>query len=123
MKTYLLALMVCFSAYLPGFSAELIMVEQPGCPWCTRFNAEIAPAYANAEEGAYAPLRRVDISKGWPKDLAHVAPERMTPSFILIESGLEVARMRGYPGDEFFWFLLDDMLDKTGDWRSISTSN
>ncbi len=23
-----------------------------------------------------------------------------------------MARLRGYPGDQFFWFLIDDMLKK-----------
>jgi thioredoxin-related protein len=95
-----------------GLAAELLMFEQAGCAWCARFNAEIAPAYANTEEGKRAPLRRVDINAPWPDDLAAVAPERFTPTFVVVDSGKEVARMRGYPGDEFFWFRLGEMLER-----------
>ena len=39
-------------AALPARAAELVMMEQPGCVWCARFNAEIAPAYPKTDEGA-----------------------------------------------------------------------
>lgn len=87
-------------------------MEQPGCVWCKKFNEEIAPAYPNTEEGAHAPLRRVDITQDWPEDLAHIRPERLTPTFVLLDDGVEIDRLRGYPGDAFFWGLLDRMLSK-----------
>ena len=97
---------------LPARAAELLMLEQPGCVWCARFNAEIAPAYPKTAEGARAPLRRVDITGDWPDDLAGIATERFTPTFVLVEDGKEVGRIRGYPGDEFFWYLLAELLAK-----------
>ena len=99
---------------LPGLSgaAEMVMLVQPGCPWCARFDAEIAPAWPNTPQGERAPLRRVDITGPWPDDLAGITGERFTPTFILMEQGKEVARLRGYPGDQFFWYLVDDMLAK-----------
>lgn len=93
-------------------AAELIMIEQPGCAWCVRWNQEIGPAYPKTEEGRTAPLRRVDISDGWPDDLAGIQRERLTPTFILVNDGKEVARLRGYPGAHFFWPLLNEMLGK-----------
>lgn len=93
-------------------AAQLLMLEQPGCPWCRRFNEEIAPAYPRTEEGQRAPLRRIDITEPWPADLDGVTPDRMTPTFVLIHEGEEIARMRGYAGDEFFWVLLGEMLAK-----------
>ena len=33
-------------------------------------------------------------------------------TFILVDKGEEVDRLIGYPGDEHFWFLLGDMLEK-----------
>ncbi|MCR4268606.1 transcriptional regulator [Nitratireductor sp. ZSWI3] len=88
------------------------MLEQPGCVWCARFNAEIAPGYAKTDEGRRAPLRRIDITGEWPADLEAIAPERFTPTFILVENGAEIGRLRGYPGDEFFWYLLDELIEK-----------
>ncbi len=96
----------------PVAAAELIMLEQPGCPWCARFNEEIAPAYGKTQEGHRAPLRRVDITQAWPADLDFVERERFTPTFVLVEGGRELGRIRGYPGDEFFWYLLGDLIAK-----------
>jgi hypothetical protein len=94
----------------PAQCAELLMLEQPGCGWCQRWHAEIGPAYPNNEEGQRAPLRRIDITKPWPADIDGIRFDRLTPTFVLIEGGREVGRLRGYPGDEFFWVLLDEML-------------
>ena len=96
----------------PLMAAELVMLEQPGCVWCKRFNDEIAPQYGKTEEGRTAPLRRVDITKPWPEDLASIARERLTPTFVLVHEGEEIGRLRGYPGDEFFWGLLGGMLER-----------
>lgn len=95
-------------------AAELVMLEQPGCAWCKRWNEEIAPAYPNTPEGRRAPLRRVDISRPWPQDLDGISPDVLTPTFILIEDGQEVARLRGYPGEHFFWPVLGEMIEKLG---------
>ncbi len=98
---------------VPGAqAAELIMLERPGCAWCLRWNQEIAPIYPLTEEGQRAPLRRVDVTRPWPQDLAGIATDRYTPTFIVVENGREVARLRGYPGDNFFWPLLEAMLAK-----------
>lgn len=98
---------------VPGAqAAELIMLERPGCSWCIRWNQEIAPIYPLTEEGRRAPLRRVDVTRPWPQDLAGIATDRYTPTFIVVENGREVARLRGYPGDNFFWPLLEAMLGK-----------
>ena len=104
----------------PALAAELLMLERPGCVWCERFNAEIAPAYPATAAGRIAPLRRVDLTEPWPEDLADIAKERVTPTFVLIEAGQEIARMRGYPGDAFFWGLLDNMLAKLPDGANAS---
>lgn len=91
-------------------AAELVMLEQPGCAWCARFNAEIAPTWPKTEEGKRAPLRRVDITEPWPADLQQVQKERFTPTFILMDGGREVGRLRGYVGDEFFWYRIGELL-------------
>lgn len=93
-------------------AAELLMLEQPGCHWCERWNEEIGVAYPKTAEGKRAPLRRVDITQSWPEDLKNIRPERMTPTFILVEDGIEIDRLRGYPGEHFFWPLLESMLSK-----------
>ncbi len=107
-----LALVAMLSTLGAASAAELVMLSQPGCAWCLRFEREIAPAYGKTAEGAQAPLRNVDITGEWPADLPDLRTDRFTPTFVLVDDGREIARMRGYAADEFFWFLLGEMLAK-----------
>lgn len=91
---------------------SLLMLEQAGCVYCARWNAEVGDAYHKTAEGRRAPLRRIDIHDGWPDDLAGVRRERLTPSFILLDDGVEVGRLIGYAGEDFFWPLLGELLAK-----------
>ena len=93
-------------------AAELVMYEQAACPWCERFDEEIGAIYDKTDEGRRAPLRRVDIHAKPPADLSHIKSGRFTPTFVLIDEGREIGRIRGYPGDEFFWGLIGDLLAK-----------
>lgn len=93
-------------------AAELVMFTRAGCPWCEAFDREIAPVYPKTAEGARAPLRRVDIAGPVPDDLAFVEVERLTPVFVLVDKGHEVGRIRGYPGEAFFWGMLGEMIGK-----------
>lgn len=106
------ALALFMGLSVPVMAAEMVMLEQPGCAWCKRFNDEIAPAWPKTEQGKRAPLRRINIHEPLPADLANIAVERFTPTFVLVDEGREIARLRGYPGDEFFWALVDEMLAK-----------
>jgi thioredoxin-related protein len=101
-----------FIASMPAHAAELVMFEQPGCVWCAAFDREIATIYPKTDEGKRAPLRRVDIDKALPADLAFIQTERLTPLFVLIDKGREIGRIRGYPGDDNFWGLLGALIKK-----------
>lgn len=96
------------------------MLEQPGCVWCQRFDEEIAPGYAKTPERKAATLRRVDITEDWPEDLADIRKGRLTPTFVLVDNGEEIDRLRGYPGDNFFYSLLGEMLAKLPDDKRAS---
>ncbi len=106
----LFALLAWCLAAIPSPSAQLWMVEQPGCHWCERWNAEIGPAYPNSEEARRAPLRRVQLG-ALPEGIALAAPALYTPTFILVDAGRELGRIEGYPGEDFFWPLLKRLLD------------
>jgi len=95
-------------------SAQLIMFEQDPCQWCDAWNEEIGTAYPNSWEGKLAPLRRVDIHAAKPADIAHVRRARYTPTFVLLVDGEEHGRLRGYAGADFFWPMLDELLNKAG---------
>lgn len=91
---------------------QLVMVEQQDCSFCRLFDREISEAYPKTDQGKLAPLRRVDLHGTWPADLSAIKPDNFTPTFILVKDGVEVDRILGYPGDNFFWFRLDEMLKK-----------
>lgn len=102
----------CLAVGLAGplRAAELVMVEQHGCHWCAQWNAEIAPIYPKTNEGARAPLRRVQI-RDLPEDIEFTSRPVFTPTFVLVHEGRELGRLEGYAGDEFFWFTLKKLLD------------
>lgn len=92
--------------------AELVMVEQQGCEWCEVWNRDIGPGYHQTSEGKIAPLRRVDIHDELPDDLAFIRGLVYTPTFVLVHDGREVGRILGYPGEDFFWGLLEQLVAK-----------
>lgn len=89
---------------------RLMMVEEDGCPWCERWNHDVGGEYALTEEGMMAPLWRYDISDPVPDGVTFATHPQYTPTFILLVDGTEVNRIEGYPGEGFFWGLLDIML-------------
>ncbi len=91
-------------------AAELVMFESAYCEWCERWHEEIGPIYPKTPEARIAPLRRVDVDEPRPPDLAFVKGIRYTPTFVLVENGREIGRITGYPGEDFFWPLLAELL-------------
>jgi thioredoxin-related protein len=95
-----------------GYTAELLMFESDSCEWCEMWHEEIGVVYAKTAEAKIAPLRRVSIEDPTPGDLVHVRAVHYTPTFVVMENGEEVGRILGYPGEDFFWGLLDIELKK-----------
>ena len=93
-------------------AAELLVLEKAGCPYCIRFEQEVGRIYDRTDEGKRAPLKRLDNEKPYPEAYRHVVPDRITPTFVLVDDGREIARLRGYPGEDFFYAALGTMLAK-----------
>lgn len=93
-------------------AAELIMVEQLGCEWCKVWDEEIGASYHLTAEGKIAPLRRINIHDDLPDDLEFVRGLVFTPTFVLVHDGREIGRILGYPGEDFFWGLLQQLIVK-----------
>ena len=96
----------------PAGAHVLMMVEAPGCPHCARFHREIGPAYPNTAEGRFAPLVRRPIDH--PEIARFSPPVRYSPTFVLLADGREIGRITGYPGQDFFWPMLAELLGKAG---------
>ena len=111
LRTIILGGVLALAATLPALAqTELIMVEEDGCVWCARWNKEISEIYPKTPEGQVAPLRRMDIRANRPDDLEFQRGLFFTPTFVLVVDGKEVSRLEGYPGEDFFWGLLGQML-------------
>ena len=95
-----------------AWTAELVMFERRGCPYCAHWNAEVAPAYVKTKEGQRAPLRRYDIDQGQPRDVALKSPVIYTPTFVLVDDGREIGRITGYIDNGMFWGALTQLLGR-----------
>jgi hypothetical protein len=91
-------------------AAELVMFVDAGCPWCARWDREVGEAYAHSDEGRIAPLRRIDISAARRSGLRLASAVTVTPTFVLVERDVEVGRITGYPGPDFFWGMLGELI-------------
>jgi len=111
-RVLLSAFLLLSSALTAAAELSLVMVEEAGCVWCARWNDEIAHIYPKTPEGQSAPLRRIDIHAALPDDLTFARRLSFTPTFVLMQDNLEISRIEGYPGEDFFWGLLEKMLEK-----------
>lgn len=95
----------------PAGAAELIMFHRDGCPYCAAWEREIGHIYDKTETSRRAPLRRVNLDR---EAVKVVLRSRVvyTPTFVLANGDREVARIEGYPGHEFFWELLERLLER-----------
>jgi hypothetical protein len=91
---------------------SLLMFEQPGCIHCAAWNAEVAPEYPLTQEGMAAPLRRLQLRDALPDGISLTRHPVFTPTFVLLRDGAETGRIEGYPGEDFFWPLLADMIEQ-----------
>ncbi len=88
--------------------AVLVMIADPGCPYCARWEREIAPGYEASEDGKLAPLvRRFRHAP----DIAFIERVVFSPTFVMLVRGREVGRIVGYAGADLFWMQLAALLE------------
>jgi hypothetical protein len=105
-----LVLAALLASALPAPSAELVMYRRAGCPYCLAWDREIGPVYPKTDIGKSLPLRQVHLDRGKDNSVELRSPIRYTPTFVLVENGKEKARIEGYPGEFFFWGVLEKLL-------------
>lgn len=103
-------LLFAFSFAAPAMAAELVMFRRAGCPYCAAFDRAIGPIYPKTDIGKRLPMRQVDLDRSPDGKVILVSPVRFTPTFVLVEQGRELGRLEGYPGEDFFWDLLERLL-------------
>ena len=77
---------------------RLMAVTARDCHESAAFLAEAAPRHAATPEGRAAPLLLQPLDAPWPDGLAIGRAPRVTPSFLLLRDGVELARFEGYRG-------------------------
>jgi hypothetical protein len=121
---WLAALAVAALTAAPAIPAELIMFYRDGCPYCATWEREIGTIYDKTEFSRRAPLRRIDLDRA-PAQVVLRSAVIYTPTFVLADADWEVARIEGYPGHEFFWGMLERLLQlipaRRTQERSVST--
>ena len=91
---------------------QLVMFERGGCPYCARWDREVAPIYPKTDVGQLVPFRRFSLDQGQPRDIAIEKPVRYTPTFVLLADNQEIGRITGYQDDASFWGLLEAMVER-----------
>jgi hypothetical protein len=92
-------------------AAELVMFRRAGCAWCLAWDRDIGPIYGRTDIGQNLPLRFTDLDRG-SAAVALARPVRFTPTFVLVDAGREIGRIEGYPGEDFFWGLLERLVQR-----------
>ena len=101
------------AATLPELAraTALILIEDRGCSYCARFDAEVRPGYEKSAEGRFAPLvRRLRTAA----DVAFIKDIVYSPTFILLVEGREIGRVIGYQGADLFWMEIAGLMRKAG---------
>ncbi|MCY4300671.1 MAG: hypothetical protein OXC68_02890 [Aestuariivita sp.] len=109
--TLVLSIILVWNAISVHAEPFLLVAEEIGCVWCERWDQDIAEIYPKTPEGRAAPLLRFNLYGEIP-DIQFKQTIRFTPTFILVNNGLEINRIEGYPGEDFFWGLLQNMLEQ-----------
>ena len=112
MRGFALALFVFCLALVLSWEAKaaaLLMFEEPGCPYCEAWKAEIGPIYPNTDLGKAYPVKFMDIFSATPEEFSLKSAPMVSPTFVLVDDqGQEIGRILGYPGEDFFWWFLEE---------------
>ena len=118
MRRFNLTAPLALTLFLIGFGqpavaeTRLLMIEEEWCEWCEQWNADIGVIYEKTTEGRQAPLLRADIHEPMPEGISLSIRAQYTPTFVLLDDGREIGRIEGYPGEDFFWGMLNRLLGK-----------
>lgn len=96
---------------------SLIMVDRAGCAYCAAWKREILPGYVAHPTGRILPLTLVPLDGPWPDGIALDRAPAITPTFVLLDGPVEIARIEGYPGARHFWPEVETLLARTRSQR------
>jgi hypothetical protein len=115
---------VLMAVLLPASTAsalELLMFRRAGCPWCAAWDRDIGPIYGKTDIGQRVPIHFFDLDRDNGLKIKLKRAIRYTPTFVLVDENREIGRIEGYPGEDFFWGLLERLLPRPETGEQAST--
>jgi thiol-disulfide isomerase/thioredoxin len=110
-------LLLCIFTFSQPVQAQvkgrLIVFTTEYCPYCKAFMQEVGEVYDKTRIGGLFPMTEVD-NHAPPLEFEDLSWQiRYYPTAVVIDqSGRELARFRGYRGEEFFWGEMESLLKK-----------
>jgi len=99
---------------------RLLMFDSIGCPYCERWKEEVGVIYPKTPEGRQVPLTIIDIDDPLPEGVTVKSDPVYTPTFVVLRDNAEFGRIEGYLGEDFFWGMLEMILEKAQTAKSGS---
>lgn len=96
----------------PGADAtmEIVVMEAPGCIYCTLFRRDVLPSYAASQQAKDVPIRFVDVNEEAADALGLDSPIDIVPTFVVLRNNHEVGRIPGYVGPENFFHSINHLI-------------
>lgn len=100
-----------FEAPVPnGADLELVVMEAPGCIYCTVFRRDVLPAYQASERAKDVPIRFLDVNDDSVAGLGLDQPVNIVPTFVVLKHNKEIGRLPGYVGPEAFFHTINFLI-------------
>lgn len=93
---------------------ELVVMEAPGCTYCTLFRRDVLPSYEASERAKDMPIRFIDVNDEAAAALGLEAPVEIVPTFVVLKNNHEIGRIPGYMGPEYFFHTINHLLSSNG---------
>jgi thioredoxin-related protein len=110
----LLASVASAAVPVAAAAAELVMFRRHGCAWCDAWERDVGAVFDKTDEAKVLSLRRVDLDAPRLDDLKGVRGVAFAPTFVVLDGDVEIGRIVGYPGEDFFWGLLGRLVERLG---------
>lgn len=89
---------------------QLVVLEAPGCTYCSMFRRYVVPAYETSPKSRSLPLKFIDLNDKAYDELGLDGPVDMVPTTILMQNNREVGRIPGYVGPENFFHAINHLM-------------
>ncbi len=91
---------------------QLVVLEAPGCTYCSMFRRYVVPAYQTSPKSRSLPLKFIDLNDKAYDELGLDSPVEMVPTTVLMHNNREVGRIPGYVGPENFFHAINHLMGR-----------